>query len=270
MNFNDITIISEGYNYIQDEDEKKIKVQKDESEYYHYTSPGNFCRIVKDGFIKGGTYSADTYTYEKPSKKNSPRDEICLARSDRNPERNNLSVSFGANETLAVKFTFKRDTIERVFGKIKPIDEYPTTAAKSINNIIRFAVMNNKNNPEAMKLIRDLNNNWRHWDYETAKQKQKQLLTVAKDDIKATMEDIAYYVLEYTERREKMESRIRTKGKPLPLKYVEHIYIPYALQFNPEVSKSIEALNEQHIPYSFVMPVKSLKNIDKSRIQYKS
>lgn len=44
MNFGDITTISEGYNYIQND--WKIKVQKDESEYYHYTTPEKFCKIV--------------------------------------------------------------------------------------------------------------------------------------------------------------------------------------------------------------------------------
>lgn len=49
MNFSDITTISEGYNYQND---WKIKVQKDESEYYHYTTPEKFCKIVKVKIIR--------------------------------------------------------------------------------------------------------------------------------------------------------------------------------------------------------------------------
>lgn len=260
MNFEDITVIAEGYNYIQNG--MDIKVKKDECEYYHYTTPEKFVKIVRDGALKGSYYPGNTYTYGKDGKKG---DEICLVRSDRNPELNKMSVSFGANDNNAIKFTFKRDTIEKVFGKIKPINEYPVAAIKQMNNDLQRAKKKFANNQNIMKLLNDAENNWKKWDWDTAKQKEKELEKLTDETF-----DFAYYGNDYQNSGEKMESRIRLGNKTLPLKYVEHIYIPNALQYNPDVSESIEMLKRKGFNnFSFIMPRKNLKNIDKSRIQYK-
>lgn len=260
MNFEDITNITEGYNYIQNG--MDIKVQKDNSEYYHYTTPDKFIKIVRDGALKGGYYSGNTYTYGKEGKKGN---EICLVRSDRNPERNRMSISFGANDGNAIKFTFKRDTIEKVFGKIKPINEYPVEAEKNINKMIYGLKKEFEGNVNIENFAKDVEKNWKKWNEETARKVEKEVSKISN-----SFEDFTYYVNSYDKCKEKMESRIRLGNKTLPLSLVEHIYIPNALQYNQDISAAIEMLDKKGFKnYSFIMPVKNLKNIDKSRIQYK-
>lgn len=216
------------------------KLVKDNSEYKHYTSIENFHKIVKSGFIKGGEYPANTYNYGKGYKGG----EVCLVRSNMSPD-NTPNTKLSA-EIGDIKFTFKRDTIEPKFGKVKPIDEYPVQGKYYANNIVKYIKQETTfQPPKLIKVLQEIRTKgWRFTDEETERVLKVLNLCCSKDTYAKAKHDLDYIKSQWNS-KEKMESRIR--AEKVDLKYVEKIMIPTYLQNNQEIKKDIEILKSKGI-----------------------
>lgn len=236
-------IINESYDKINN------KIVKDDSDFKHYVNYEDFSKIVKDDYLKGGYYLANTFNYGKSATNGT---ELCLTRSDRSPDNDkNTDITYNIGD---IKFTFKKDVLERKFGKVKPIDEYPVQALFNINNLIekiKKSAFVDKDDPEDVErfnfLLKDLKNNGVKWDKVTVEKKlvgfEEYLSRKLYDDLR---HDLLQSIPNNWNAKEKMESRIRLKpNENLSLDYVDKIMIPDYLKDVESIKRDVKTLKSR-------------------------
>ena len=236
-------ILNESYDKINN------KFVKDDSDFKHYTNYENFSKIVKYDSLKGWCYPANTFNYGKGTTNGT---ELCLTRSDRSPD-NDKSTDITQN-IGDIKFTFKKDILERKFGKVKPIDEFPVQALFDINNLIEKIKKNafvDKDDPKDVErfnlLLKDLKNNCFKWDKPTVEKKlvyfEEYLSRKLYNDLK---KDLLQSIPKNWNAKEKMESRIRLKpNENLSLDYVDKIMIPDYLKDVESIKRDVKILKSR-------------------------
>lgn len=260
------------------------KYKKDNSDFKYYTDVETFQKIVSTKYIKGRGFWGNTYTYGKKDLPKGTDNEVCLVRSDRSPDTMpgfELSPDIGD-----IKFCFSKDKLEQKFGKVKPIDEYPTEA---ISYLRRIVIDNLKNKyisdwwkkyhyTEAIKKINELKNY-----YSLSDKRKKQLvddLTLNYTSVEngnhiavlslngsRYLKDELKKNLKNWNGREKMESRVRLKDKEqLPINLANKVMIPDYLQNDPKIKLSVLELKKQNIPveiYKCKYPREKERYLDK-------
>lgn len=271
--------LEEGYNIVDG------KYKKNNSDLKYYTNIETFHKIVKSGYIEAQYYPANTYTYGKGTQPKEGFDkEVCFVRSDRTPDtQGGFELSHDIGD---INFCFSKQTLENVFGKVKPIDEYPVQAIYFLKENLIPTLKNN------------INSWWKTYHYKNVinkidelkkyltmsiDEKKKIIFELTKsniidgkiyppmlsrhgiDEINSKKYGIPYIESQYNN-REKMESRVRTRDKNLSIKYADKVLIPDYLKNDSKILLDVQKLKKQNIQVDFYecrFPREEKKYIDK-------
>lgn len=221
------------------------KYAKNEANYYHYTSTEAFHKIVNSLIngqgLKGSFYDARLdHTYG-----GKVSNEVCLVRSDRVPDRmKNLALSGNIGD---IKFTFKEDKLQNMFGKIRPIQEFPIQdrlfVEKDLNSIWEKMSMTP---PVAQKTYDNLRKNYKKMSEEEFNNGLKKLAIFCSNKGFIALAKRDFKIFKDGKVSEHMESRVRVpEGKFITLDLIDKIMIPDYLKDDKSVLTDIQKLRSK-------------------------